>query len=159
MEETKSVTKKMRPKKDPQEVARKIKGQEKVYHDLFRLDVATTRKDIGWTANEIWEPVPHKHFFHTYDSSGKKMHRSTPTAAHFHHVTVKEVNGEFVAECGPPMVLNKGREYPYKNDNHTHDVEYLGSEVVEVRTMNTEAVKVINQKMQEEKELMRNPMA
>jgi hypothetical protein len=161
MESKKPLTKKAKPKKDPKEIERKLKGEQEVFHDLFRLDTSSTKKNVGWNENEIWEQLPHKHFFHTYDSSGRKSEKSSPSCGHFHPVEVEySDDGEIIGvTCGEPMVMDKGRAYPYKNDNHTHEVEYLGSEKIKVRTMSREAVKVISQKQKEENQFMHNPLA
>lgn len=135
---------------------RRLEKETEVYHDLFRLEITNTRKNIAFSeGDENWEQVPHKHFFHTVTSDGKTQDTSSPTAGHFHKVKVnKNEAGEILSvECGPPLVMHKGNPHPYKNDSHIHEISYIESEVVKKRVRNEEAMAVMNVKNREEREI------
>ena len=138
-----------------------FKGEGTVHHDLFRLENAQTQKNISFHKSPIWEPIEHKHFFHTVDSDGKPQNRCSPTAGHFHYVEVEEKDGELVATCSRPMkmaIVNGKREaVEYTNDNHTHDVTYLQSEEVKKRVYNEDALKFISKQKAETAARMKNP--
>ena len=121
---------------------RHYKGQTEVDHDLFKLEVASTKKNIGLPHAPRWEDAEHTHFFHTYDSKGKKMTYSASISGHCHEVTVENVDGKLVAKCGPPVRKYKNNrvEKLPDHDQHTHDVTYLYSEKVEARKLNEQAM-------------------
>lgn len=103
--------------------------------DLFRLEVASMRKNIGFDPkNPIWEGVPHIHFFHTRCSDGRIQVECSAVGGHKHKMTASapEKSGE-VAQyiCGPA------------SDGHTHDVTYLQSEEVSARVKNDKATAFI----------------
>lgn len=156
------MTSDKKPKQSNKPVERIMRGQQDVHHDLFRLESATTKKNIAYGASPIWEAIDHKHFFHTVNSDGKPQDKCAPTAGHFHFITVKEENGKFVAECSPPYVMGvvKGRKQAveYKNDAHTHDVTYLQSELIKQRVMNADAMKEISRIENENAKRMANPL-
>lgn len=145
------------------EALRTVKSDQKVWHDLFRLENTKTRKNMSYHDDEkmaIWVDVEHKHHFHTHDSKGKKQKFSAPGAGHFHEVivtekVVKDADGNeqkvLVGECGPPMVMHNRKPHAYKNDDHRHDVSYIFSEEIEVRKPNEDAVRMMNFLSQEEK--------
>lgn len=151
----------MSASKKTKEVKRSLKGTKEVHHDLFKLDTENTKKNVSFTAQPLWEPIPHKHFYHTVDSDGKPQDRCAPSAGHFHKVEIKEVDGEFVGVCSKPykMVVKNGRrvEVPYGTDEHTHDIVYLQSEVVQQRVFDQEAMKVISHIKNQEAQRMKNP--
>ena len=141
---------------------RQYKGQVEVDHDLFRLEVSNTKKNISFRSDSaIWENVPHKHMFHTVDSDGKPQHNTCPTASHYHKVTIKEVDGKFVAQCSEPyqMKVVKGKrvEVPYQNDSHTHEVTYLRSERIMQRVYSQDALNAINSIKNYESNKLKNP--
>lgn len=134
---------------------RKMAKSTKVHHDLFVLDIVNTRKNMSYEEGEEfanWVDVPHKHFYHTVSSDGKVLENSAPSNGHFHPVKVTEdADGKITGvECGPPMVMHKGRSHPYKNDRHSHEISYLSSEIVERRVSNSDAVKVMAASRKEE---------
>ena len=106
--------------------------------DTFRLEIENYAKNLSFDdKNPLMVGVPHIHFYHTYDSSGKKMSRCNAVGGHHHEVTVKEdKNGNLTAICGPAKSV-KG------NDNHTHKVTYIKSDRFKVRKISDEAAKVI----------------
>lgn len=140
-------------------VQRRIFKEDKIiYHDLFKLEVAKMRKNMMWykVPPDEYVNIEHCHFYHTFDSSGKKQVYSTSVGGHFHEMEVID-QGEgmppkIVGMSGPlkwAMVKNEygrkvKRAIPVNSvDNHTHEVTYLQSDEVKLRKMNTEAVKLI----------------
>lgn len=132
------------------EVKRVYKGEQEVDHDLYKLEVAQTRKNVSYIQNQpIWEPVDHCHFFHSYDSFGKKQWHASPISGHTHEVIERiDENGNLVAECGPAIRVVNGKKLTYENDQHTHEVNYLRSEKIKVRKVNAEHVKFLSAKEQ-----------
>lgn len=123
-------------------IKRVYKEDREIDHDLFELSLTNTQKNMSWSENPEeanWVPVPHKHFFHNVDSDGKKQTKSVSSAGHYHEVWLEEVDGEMVAKCGPPKVTHKGKSANYKNDSHTHEVKYIYSEKIKVRSYSKEA--------------------
>lgn len=155
--------------KQKAEPNRFFQGNEKIHSDTFKLEVAKVKKNISWNDTPNFEDVEHTHFFVTYDSNGRKMVYSGPTAGHSHKMEYwVDADGNLKAKCGPPVRIIAGKEYPYysamgvksrqentgrvvKNDiqdMHTHEVTYLRSNEVEKRTINIEAEKAKYDKQQ-----------
>ncbi len=146
---------------------RVVKGSQQVMHDLFKLQSSKMLKNGGYSEEfPMIEQHEHTHWYHTVDSSGKSLTGSTATGGHHHKVTVKlDASGEMLLDANglpfvtvsPPLkwVKRKSRgkikksEEPVmvgKGDNaepdeHTHTVEYCGSEPITTRTPNIEAAK------------------
>lgn len=163
MSESKT-TKKTSPKTQESKTKRYLKGEKEVHHDLFRLENKVTKKNVGWGAQPIWEPVEHKHFFHSVNSDGKPQDKSAPSCGHFHYVEVKEVDGELVATCSAPKMMRRNKQgkrvvVDYPNDQHTHDITYMQSEVVKQRVFNEDAIKEISRIQAENSQRMKNPLA
>ena len=127
------------------QVERKFKGEEEIYHDLFKLDLAMCQKNVSYQEGVInLVPVEHSHFFHTVNSQGKEQTHCVATAGHTHRVKVNyDEEGNIASvECGPPVFRKKGRDVPmpkYRSsydsepvpiDTHTHDVKYIRSEKI-----------------------------
>lgn len=127
---------------------RHYKGETEVDHDLFKLEVAKAKKNIGTSRSPRWDDAEHTHYFHTYDSKGKKMKYCASIMGHSHEVYVREnENGELVAECGPPVRREKNSRaeiLPF-HDNHTHKISYLYSEKVKARKLNEAAAMFVGQ--------------
>lgn len=157
-------------KSDSKPVERTFLGDTSVHHDLFRLELATTIKNVSWNSEPLYEKMEHKHIYHSVTSDGTPQDTCCPASGHFHYVTVKEVDGKLVAECSRPYVMGKkkviknGRvkfvkqAVPYEADEHTHKVTYLRSEKITRRVYNADAVKVISQIQSEEAKRMTNPL-
>ena len=149
------------------ETKRIMRGESVVFHDLFKLDTEITFKNISiYKKDPIWEEISHKHFYHTYNSDGRRQTRCAPTAGHFHDVEVKEVNGEFVANVGPAKKMitriRRGksvREEVLLDDKqqHTHEAVYMQSEELTKRKFSEEAAKVISQISSSEASRLENP--
>ena len=148
------------PTPEKRVIKRRTEKTYKVWHDLFKLKLANTRKNvqIHEDMDAIWEKVPHQHFYHTADSSGRILTHSASTAGHSHQVFIeKNEEGEIVDyQCGPPQVMSKGKWCGYKNDKHVHDLDYILSEVVEGRVKNQAAQEHMAMGNKEEAEAFNN---
>ena len=146
-------------------IKRILKGEQTIHHDLFRLESSVTKKNIAYGEQPIWEPLEHKHFFHSINSDGKPQDRCAPSAGHFHYVTVEEKNGELIAKCSEPMSMKTYKKngrmvreaVPYQNDSHTHSVTYLQSEEVKQRVFSEDALQAINLIKNREAQRLSNP--
>ena len=150
---------------------RTMKGSQDVYHDLFVLNEADVVRDISFTDKVVLEKFPHKHHYHSVNSDGIPQDKSSPALGHFHFMKIKEVDGELIAECGPPMkfgfkkIVKKGKTFkkkaiiPVEGDDHTHKVEYKFSEVFKQRTFSKEAMESISAITNNEAALLKNPLA
>ena len=119
-------------------------------HDLFKLGLAVMRKNVSWKKfRPELVPMEHTHFFHTHSSSGTKQEHSVPVGGHFHKVEVfVNPDGSMGGKCGPALrkvdkKLSNGvvktsielvkfshEEQGDLQDDHTHEVLYLGSEMI-----------------------------
>jgi hypothetical protein len=135
---------------------RSLKGERKIFHDLFILKPIKVRKNMSFhegEENAVWVYTDHKHHFHTCNSKGKKLIHCAPGNGHYHEVvveekTVKDENGDeqkiLVATCGPALVKHKGKSVAYRYDQHTHETEYVFSEELVIQQANPDAVRVMN---------------
>lgn len=124
-------------------------------HDLYKLDLAHMKKDMATQGNAPFlQNVEHVHFYHSFDSTGRKQVKSTMIGGHFHEVTViSEGDDENPPriKVGPAVkyvsVRNKRtkrvekRIQPLAMDEHTHDVTYLRSDKLKPRKVSDEFVK------------------
>jgi hypothetical protein len=142
--------------------SRIYKGTQQIDHDLFKLKVALMTKNVSFTDRPELVEFEHCHIFHTYDSNGKKQDTCSAVGGHFHPIVVRQgKDGVPVIEVGPPRkwVLKRirGRNQRVmapidlgdtdKNgnplfDEHTHEVDYLGSERITLRQSNVEFAKM-----------------
>ena len=122
---------------------RRVRGDEEVWHDLIRLEVASPRRNISFhedaAKNPIWETIPHKHFYHTVDSDGKPQAYATPANGHTHKVEIvgKDESGKPIVKVGPAIVIVKKEVFNLnttKLDQHTHEASYIHSEKFKKRT-------------------------
>lgn len=134
-------------------------------HDLFRLNTAAFKRNMAWSKKmkPIWEEIDHKHFFHTFDSDGRKLTRSNSTAGHFHEVEVID-NGDGnvpTVKAGPAMEEKlsldedtgtyKKKAYPLTgNAAHTHKMEWVASDRMKTRKSNGEAATLQSTLLQRE---------
>jgi len=159
MAEPKSRAKKTEADAKPEIKQRVFKHMDKVHHDLYKLEVAKMAKKIGLGSFEdmddpaIWQWVEHCHFFHTVDSNGRLQFYSTQIGGHFHEMEIIPQGDDQppILKCvsGPLVwgrVKRKGKfvkeAIPVSGDDHTHDITYLRSEVVERRVLNSAAALV-----------------
>lgn len=127
----------------PSEPVRQMKGEVEIYHDLFRLELATFKKNVGLPNSPRWENTPHVHYFHTYDSAGKKMTEASQVGGHTHVIeTWTDDDGRLRAKCGPAIRKYKNnKQEVMPNDNHTHEITYMYSEKIKARRINQMARK------------------
>lgn len=148
--------------KPPQTEERRYRHSVKIQSDLFKASIEDAHKNLAWNEGDVkLEKVPHVHFFRTYDSDGKQLKTTNAVAGHFHEVTV-----EFQKE-GPPKVTSvsqakrmvkrkiKGKFVQvaellpdFLEDTHTHDLEYIESNVVTARQGNVQAAQFIGAEAQ-----------
>lgn len=132
---------------------------KQIVSDVFKLTVAQVIKQVGIEKNydkdpESFKNFEHTHIFRTFDSDGKKHDRCCMTAGHFHDVVWDyDENSKPVIKSisGPKVLARKQVKGKWQSvsirandyDNHTHDMDYLQSHVVDARRTNIEAVKVV----------------
>jgi hypothetical protein len=145
----------------PDASPRVYRNSQIIEHDLFKLNVATMRKNISFTDVPEYAQIEHVHIFHTVDSNGNRQTSCTSVGGHHHDIEVlPAVNGgvPHIRVSGPKKwvrVKRKGRvsvpvsapdepgtEHDQKGDFHTHKVTYLGSEKIQLRVANMEFAKL-----------------
>lgn len=125
-------------------------------HDIFVTDPKDCLKNVSYkNLQPQLEKVPHKHIFHSHTNNGKAMNRTGSAAGHFHYVEQwVDAEGNIRAKCGPAMhevqhaaengmVFTRIEPVSFKQllmsgerqgdtvllvDDHTHALEYIGSE-------------------------------
>jgi hypothetical protein len=102
---TKQETPAIKNPSEPVRVDRLMQGEKTVFHDLFKLELATMKKNLSFTGGVELESVEHVHHFHTVDSNGKTQVRCGPVGGHFHNCKVvgTDENGHPKLEVGPAM--------------------------------------------------------
>lgn len=135
--------------------------QTQKIHDLYKLRVEAMKKNIAQDQQiPVWVPAEHCHFFHTFTSDGVEQNTSSTIGGHFHVmeiVTPATEDTPAVYKCSPAMkwAMVKGK-YGQKTrqmvianpeDTHTHEIEYLRSEKMELRKKNFEAAAFHAQQM------------
>jgi len=141
---------------------RRYTAQQEKDHDLYKAKLAKFIRDLAWSKDGSGrQEVEHVHFFHTIDSSGREQTLTNQVGGHFHEIKVipsKDPNGVPTVECGPAMTwgtVGKGKakrrvmmapKIAVDTDNeevdtHTHEMEYLGSQRIQMRKPNVEAAK------------------
>lgn len=130
-----------------------IRSEQEMLHHVYKLMPADMKKNSSYDdKNPIWEKIAHCHIFHNIDSSGKIQDKSQPTGGHFHTVEIVETDGQVpMIKVSSAMKLVRetiGRKkktfaVPIEEDNHTHDWQYLRSELIKMRQINPEAAKVV----------------
>jgi len=118
---------------------------QKIDHDLFKLDVAPMMHDKGIQGKKREHiPVEHCHFFHSYDSSGRKQTYSTSIMGHCHKIdVVSNGNGDLFATAGDSVIKNGSKIFTLEDTKsiHRHSVSYQYSEKIDIRKPNSEARK------------------
>lgn len=150
--QSESTEKKQRTQRTPksQPTGQKIvfKDHRSFRHDLFKLELATMKKNVSWKVHEpMIENVEHVHFYHSHSSQGKPLKTCNSVGGHFHEVTIEiDQDGNVKATCSPPIqekeiILKHGvrkeiqpiKFFDEKSqktivDDHVHAVTYLHSE-------------------------------
>jgi len=120
-------------------------------------------KNISWKHEDPkLVPIEHVHFYHSHNSKGKVKIYSAPVGGHYHKVTVTvdTKTGVVTAVCGPPLrdaIIKKRKRKikvvqsvtystgeganDFETDTHTHDVEYLHSEIISSNKQEAAALK------------------
>jgi hypothetical protein len=145
----KAVADEAEREEDTRFTERQYKGQQEFDHDLYKLRVATLRRNVSYNKKPNWETLEHVHTYHSVDSSGSPQRYCTPIGGHFHEMTAmpsKKPGGVPKILCGPPLKFvrdSEGRKIAIaiQDDNHTHDVEYRFSEKIKARKLDPEFVK------------------
>src|SRR5882757_9459539 len=110
----------------PTRPKRKMKDQQVLIHDLFKLLVSVHKKNVSWQKGivKIVE-IEHCHFFHTIDSTGIPNDACVPVSGHFHKVEwgFNETTGEPFLKCGPPL-HKVSRKTPLGVKTFTEQIEY-----------------------------------
>ena len=104
-----------------------LKGQRKLQHHLFESDVRDCKKNVSYMPKQPrLEPMPHKHFFHTIDNRGRKLHVSSMSNGHYHDVTWKmnPATGVMEAEAGPAKKLATRRYEDGTSETVPEDVQW-----------------------------------
>lgn len=140
-----------------------LKGRRTFAVDTFELKPAMRKHNTSWIPDKPRiEEQQHKHFFRSKDDKGNDNNRATYQADHTHEITVdwskKGPDGGPLVKCGPPIkkgfkTLPSGRKAKSLNpvkwiietvrgevadvmevvDNHTHDITYLGTQILQER--------------------------
>lgn len=153
-----------RPKKnqfDPQSAQpqqrRNIGGHGEVKSDLFKLDVAACMVNKSYNdAPDLYEQE-HIHWFHTFDSDGKKHTRCNAVSGHFHVIETEDQGDDkpvkVLSVSGPMHEVKrrvKGRWVKVVEpvsatleDDHTHAIIYKKTDVVEIRTQSANAINLV----------------
>lgn len=138
------ATQKDASKQSKKQVQRVYENTSEFIQDRFQLKTANMIKNMAPDGKEFRPHlvnVAHQHFFYSVDRKGRPQVKCTATGGHSHEITVKEVNGEFVAECGPPISINS-KLVP--EDRHTHDVMYLKSEKISQSIIKKKTQELVN---------------
>ncbi len=147
----------------PQSAGRVYNSQIVFDSDLFELHETKMQVQVPMTQPPEYKSVNHMHWFRTYDSDGRKMLRCHAVGGHFHEMKVipGAAGQPPTVECGPPVkeVINKhkkkvvvpwnpGSDEPGADDpgdDQTHEVVYIRSQKLNMRSANAEAAKVMTQ--------------
>lgn len=141
----------------PQQIKRNIGGKGEVKSDLFKLEVAACQVNKAWGDTPDLYEQEHIHWFHTFDSDGKKHTRCNAVSGHF-HVIETEDQGEdqpvkILSVSGPMHEVKrkiKGRwtkvTEPVSStleDDHTHQIIYKKTDIVEIRMHTAQAANIV----------------
>ena len=124
--------------------------------DLFKLEVAECNLNKSWNDIPMLESIEHVHFFHTYDSNGRKMARTNIVAGHFHVIEYEEQGGDkpvkILSVSGPMhevkrKVLGRWQKVAEAisdtlQDDHTHKISYRRTERVQARQTSPQAANI-----------------
>ena len=122
--------------------------------DLFKLEVAECNLNKSWNDIPMLESIEHVHFFHTYDSNGRKMARTNIVAGHFHVIEYQEQGADkpvkIISVSGPMHEVKRKVLGVWKKvvepiseslqDDHTHKITYRRTEAVKARQTSVQAV-------------------
>lgn len=139
------------------------RGTREWKNETFKLLPAEGFRNKSWKhLNVDLEKVTHNHIFHSHDRSGRPNQYCAPCQGHFHEITWDPEQKVFV--CGPALIktqrqvrgtnrvitnvvqrkfrqqtesIDEDDKLVIKNivDNHTHEGEYMGYNMVSQATM------------------------
>lgn len=128
--------------------------QQSYEHDLYKLQVNAFMKNVALAGSHPeYEKAEHVHWFHTITSDGKPQTRSNSVGGHFHKMeiipqgkgqppTVRCASGPLREVVQIVNGKRVKREVPVNDvDHHTHDVQYVRSNIIIQPTRNMEAAK------------------
>lgn len=135
-------------------IERNFAKTKTLMHDLFKLKVAVCKKNISYQKDSLdMVKMEHVHFFHSIDSHGFPQKTCNPVAGHTHEITIKlDAKGEIErVVCGAskkqieitrakgvikkelvPISFGVNSQGETEVDVHTHEIEYVRSEKIEV---------------------------
>lgn len=90
-----------------------MRGQKVLQHHRFESTVENCLKNVSYTPNQPkLEPIPHKHWFHSIDSRGRKLSQCSMALNHYHNVEwgMDPETGKLYAKSGPAMHLKTYRQ-------------------------------------------------
>lgn len=146
----------------PTTQARIIGGKGQVYSDLFKLEVAACNVNKSYNdVPDIYEQE-HIHWFHTFDSDGKKHTRSNAVSGHFHVIEYKDQGEgkpvEILSVSGPMHEVKRKIKGKWTKvvepvsstleDDHTHSITYKKTDIVEIRSQSAQAINIVAQEAQ-----------
>lgn len=124
----------------------------KMKSHTFKLDVTTMLKNVGISYKPHERQIvalEHCHIYHTFSGTGQKQYKANSIGGHYHEVEVKtDEKGNWVTKCSPPK-QQLGSESIVPDDNHTHNLIYIRTGVVETNRFNPQAQALINKLWQE----------
>ena len=138
----------------PKLAKRFSKGSAVWEHALYKLEPTIAKKNVSYRyLQPRIEEVEHSHFYHSKDRKGKATKYCSAMCGHFHEISVTWDGDNLVeATCSEPKIFHRVKikgsnrnikklgsvQFPKVDentgdvynleDNHTHDVSYLGSE-------------------------------
>jgi hypothetical protein len=122
-----------------QEIKRTYSDNRVIESDTFKLEVANCMKNLSYDDNQpLWVGVEHCHWFHTFDSNGRKMDKCNSVSGHHHDIKYGvDAKGNLTAKCSPCVSRNP-------KDVHAHDITYIKSDKFKVRTLDPRAVEAMS---------------
>lgn len=134
----------------------------KIYSDQFKASLEKMKRNDAWNKDEErLVDIEHVHFFRTYDSDGKRHETMQSVGGHTHKVEWRQ-NAEGAAEIlsvsGPVKPVRRKIKGKYviqfdpigDYDDHTHELIYVRSDVVEARKTNPQAAQYLGAEAQKE---------
>lgn len=111
----------------------------------FKLSLSSMLKNVSFNPKKpAYEPQEHCHWYRTKDSSGRDTNgKCASVGGHYHNITIKEVDGKLVGECSTP-IRNPSSETLVEKDTHIHEVVYICTSIVDIRSMSPEAQKMMD---------------
>jgi hypothetical protein len=144
----------------PEQPAERIFGSSvKIYSDQFKGSIEKMVRDDSWNEVERLIEIEHVHLFRTYDSDGKRQGHCQAVGGHTHEIIwAQDETGaaKIKSVSGPVKQVRKkvkgkfvlAYEACNDYDEHTHEFEYIKSDVVEARRTNAQAAQYLGAEAQ-----------